>query len=135
MQAGSAAGSDGLKARVLLIAAAAALLLVVVATALAAGDREIMTERVVVKGVEVRLLPSYPAQVQLVVELRKAPDAAVAVEQRRDGQNITVVITQARSVSVREPVSTREIVMLRGGFDAGTYRVSVNEYSTTFDVK
>jgi inhibitor of cysteine peptidase len=83
--------------------------------------------------VDVAVLESFPVQLRLTIkgEQPDGCDYPVVVEQERDGEIVTVDIYRNVPMGVMCPmilITYNETFSLEGGFEAGTYTISVNGY-------
>jgi LysM repeat protein len=98
------------------------------------------TGQAMIEGVEVRILESYPVQVQAVVR-GKLPDACTSIErieQVRESATFRIRITTARDpnqVCAQVLTSFEQICSLDvAGLPPGRYEVRVNDVATPFDL-
>lgn len=93
-----------------------------------------------IDNVEVRVLESFPMQLQLHVTGSKPTGCEGLtdhVEQTRDGSTVTVEIFQKITPAMVCPMILlpyEATIMLEGTFEPGTYTINVNDFTTTVEL-
>jgi len=88
----------------------------------------------IIDSVDALILESFPAQIHLTVS-GSQPDGCdypVQVEQRRDGNTITVEIFREMPLAAMCPMVLlpyEDTIPLEGTFESGTYTINVNNYT------
>jgi hypothetical protein len=88
----------------------------------------------IIDNVDALILESFPAQIHLAVTGSQSDgcDYPVQVEQRRDGNTITVEIFREVPLAVMCPMVLlpyEDTIPLEGTFESGTYTINVNNYT------
>ncbi len=92
-----------------------------------------------IEQVDAVVFESYPYQIQLHI-VGQQPDGCmqpVTVEQRRNGNNVSIEIYREMPIDILCPmvlVPYEANIMLDGGFEVGHYRIRVNDYILRIDL-
>jgi hypothetical protein len=109
-------------------------------------EPEMLVVRVAVETVEVRLLESFPVQIELVIHgnLPDACDYELVASEEREGQMVSVTLEGQRPADVSCPAGVQPVtytLLLGGplplaerGFVPGDYTLTVNDYQTLVKV-
>lgn len=87
----------------------------------------------IIESVDVVVMESFPMQVALTVKGAQ-PDGCelpVTVEQRREGNTVTVEIYREMSIAMicaAVLVPYEDTIQLEGGFDSGSYTFHINDF-------